>query len=323
MIMFYRNVKVFYDGDNFIGILYKPSRFKRKSAKPQKPIRKIEVREIKEKIIEEETEEITTLKDEFEEVYKGTSWTNKQQQKAKITAKLNPYFKDKETLKNYVENNMLRKRKAFISRVVRFRRKAYLNSFNFFATFTYDDKLQTEESFQRRLLKCLHNLHTRNGWKYMGVWERGKKTGRLHFHAILSIPHGAIPGEYKAVKQYDTRKHRMVTTFQYDYFLMRFGRCDFQPIRAAYDVDGTISYLCKYIEKSGEKIVYSRGLPDHIRCDVSTDDVAFRFGEYQERLWLIKKFHCFIDGEDKGEVEEYLRKYIFTDHAPIAERMII
>ena len=28
-------------------------------------------------------------------------------------------------------------------------------------------------------------LSNRNDWKYMGVWERGNETSRLHFHALV------------------------------------------------------------------------------------------------------------------------------------------
>ena len=66
----------------------------------------------------------------------------------------------------------------------RFRRKAYLNEWNYFVTFTYNDELHDEESFKAKLRKCLSNLHTRRGWNYMGVWERSPEEKRLHFHCI-------------------------------------------------------------------------------------------------------------------------------------------
>ena len=28
-------------------------------------------------------------------------------------------------------------------------------------------------------------LSNRNDWKYIGVWERGNETSRLHFHALV------------------------------------------------------------------------------------------------------------------------------------------
>ena len=36
-----------------------------------------------------------------------------------------------------------------------FVRKAYLNRFNYFATFTYDDRKHTEESFRKKLVVYL------------------------------------------------------------------------------------------------------------------------------------------------------------------------
>ena len=63
-----------------------------------------------------------------------------------------------------------------------------MNRWNYFVTFTYDPKKHTAESFNKKLRKCLSNLHTRRGWKYMGVFEEGFENGTLHFQALLYVP---------------------------------------------------------------------------------------------------------------------------------------
>lgn len=82
-------------------------------------------------------------------------------------------FKNEKAAEYYVDRKMYNKWRAVSERRKRFMRKAYLNRFNYFATFTYDDKKHTEESFRKKLKTCLNHLANRNGWKYMGVWERG------------------------------------------------------------------------------------------------------------------------------------------------------
>ena len=55
----------------------------------------------------------------------------------------------------------------------------------YLATFTYDSKKHTEESFKKGLRSCLSTFAKRRGWKYMGVWERSPQKQRLHFHGIF------------------------------------------------------------------------------------------------------------------------------------------
>lgn len=103
-----------------------------------------------------------------------------------------PAFPD---LEKYVNENIDRMNRNAWQREKRFRRKAYLNRWNYFVTFTYNGKKHTEETFRKKLRKCLSNLHTRRGWNFMGVWERGEETDRLHFHCILYVPAGEMVGK--------------------------------------------------------------------------------------------------------------------------------
>jgi hypothetical protein len=37
----------------------------------------------------------------------------------------------------------------------------------------------------------------------MGVWERGGENERLHFHALMMIPDGTMPGELIKVNDFN------------------------------------------------------------------------------------------------------------------------
>ena len=121
-----------------------------------------------------------------------------------------------------------------------------MNRWTHFVTFTCDPKKHTQESVMKKLRKCLSNLHTRRGWKYMGVFEYGELNGSIHFHALIYIPEGEMIGE-----------------------LVKKRECG-----------GTSRYLVKYIMKSGEKALYSRGTPAEICKALSDNDVVGTYFEF-------------------------------------------
>ena len=116
----------------------------------------------------------------------------------------------------------------------------------------------TEESFKRVLKICLRNFSNRRKWKYIGVWERSPQKQRLHFHGIFYIPAGTMPGMMLDISDYNFKSQRRRITHQNTYFNERFGRSDFEEIEGR-SVGGAVAYIMKYIEKSGEKLLYSRG----------------------------------------------------------------
>ena len=63
-----------------------------------------------------------------------------------------------------------------------------------------------------------------------------------------------------------------------------------------------MAYIMKYIEKSGEKIVYSRGLPQFFISDIMDDDVVTTIGMEDKKLLLFDDFTCFDEGELVGKV---------------------
>lgn len=174
----------------------------------------------------------------------------------------------------YIEKNIERKKNNLFCRKKLFYRKAYLNKWNYFVTITYDNKKHTAMSFRRSLKKCLSNLHTRNGYCYMGVFELSP-SGRLHFHAIMHIPKGNDVGKYALRKDYSITDHKMQIANVNTFFFNRFGRNDFRaldPIELK--MGNTIRYLLKYIGKSNERIMYSRGVASFLEMELPQSDIA-------------------------------------------------
>ena len=183
-------------------------------------------------------------------------------------------------------------------------RKANLADFNYFVTFTYDSALHTEETFRKKLKNALALFSHRKGWKYIGVWERSPEKKRLHFHRLFYIPDGTLPGEMKEVSGYSFSEHKRKITHENSYFRERFGRNDFDDMVTEFMLDGAITYILKYIEKSGEKIVYSRGLPQFFISDIMDEDVVCTMGEEEQKLLLFDRFTCWDEGCYIGEVSK-------------------
>ena len=246
----------------------------------------------------------TTKKQLFEEAYREALDMRRSLRKKHVYKALRPYFKDDEKCTEYVDLNFDRKERNLISRRIRMCRKANLQEFNYFCTFTYDGKLHDESSFKKKLIQCISNFHKRKGWKYMGVWERSPEKKRLHFHGIFYIPEDTMPGKMIEVNDYSFHTHQRQTTNQSVYFLERFGRNDFEPIDDQTRMGEAKAYLMKYIEKSGEKIVYSKGLPQYFYSDILEDDVITMIGQEEKKLLLFDDFTCWDEGVYMGTVSK-------------------
>ncbi len=245
-----------------------------------------------------------TKKELFEELYEKYQSLPRFKRKAAILKGMRPYFQDAESAKTYVEVNLRRKVRNLISRRTRMVRKINLQEFGFFVTFTYDSALHTEESFKKGLKTCLRNFANRKGWKFVGVWERSPKKKRLHFHGLFYIPEGTLPGKMLDVEDYNFNARKRQITHQNTYFNERFGRSDFEPIEDRQRLGGAIAYIVKYIEKTGEKIVYSRGLPQFFLSDVMEEDIVCPFGVEDQKLLLYDDFGCWDEGEYKGKASK-------------------
>ena len=190
-------------------------------------------------------------------------------------------------------------------RLKRFKRKARLNKWTHFITITYDDKKCNEYDFRKKLKKCLANFHSRYGWKYMGVFERAPETNRLHFHALLNVPKNKMVGTIEELRDYSTAQKKMQVTHSNSFFAETFGRNDFEPL---FDIEikkgKAIEYITKYIVKSGEKILYSRGIPSAIVLKLKYTAIASTFFEFVRKFVL---FDAIVDYE-KDVLRE--KKYI-------------
>ena len=333
---YYGETKVYFDGSHYIAIP--------KYARPQKPRRNKVEKEIvineKNEVVEkyeeipstltlksgrvlQEIELIngepvpvvkrvekkgtrTTKKGKFEELYKANLGLKKRERRQAIIdgfRVITGLFKKDEDLIRYVDSNLERKERNKLCKRIRLTRKANLQDFNYFCTFTYDGGRLTEEEFKKRLQKCFQNFATRQHWKYIGVWERSPEKKRLHFHGVFYIPDGTMPGKLEEHNDYSFKTHRRQITIQNTYFNTKFGRSDFERIDKN-KIGEALAYLMKYIEKSGERLVYSRGLPQYFISDIFDDDVVCRIGVDDRKLLLFDNFTCIDEGTIMGTVSK-------------------
>lgn len=252
---------------------------------------------------EPQIQRIITKKELFEELYQKYIDLKQKDRKKKIIEEMLPHFDKQEHCESYVQIHMDRKQRNLICRRIRMCRKANLANFNYFCTFTYDDKLHTEESFKKKLKYSFANLCKRKKWRYMGVWERAPKTNRLHFHGLFEIPPNTLSGELTKVRDYSTITHKMQESYQSTFFNKRFGRSDFKEIdEHEKRLGNALAYLMKYIEKTGEKIVYSKGLPQYFISDIMDKDVVTTIGQEDKKLLLFDDFNCWDEGVLIGQV---------------------
>lgn len=325
---YYPESKVYHDGSHYIGIPHttNPTRKRPKVAeelvevvdepKQETPVdvgeqNKVETSEeilpsfddVQEKQ-KEKLKRVSTRSEIFNELYKANKAMKKRELRKLLIDNMRPYFKTYEATKNFVLEKMERKMINAINCKKRFCRKAYLNNFNYFVTFTYDSAKNDEVMFRKKLLKCLGNFHTRRDWLYMGVWERSK-TGRLHFHALVKVPDGTMAGELIAVNDYSFDAKKRQNTMQNTYFNERFGRTEFKEINQVQLRNGSaIQYILKYITKTNEKIVYSRGTPMYWVTDIMDEDVVCRTGLEDKKLLLFDNFNCWDEGCLIGDITE-------------------
>lgn len=303
----FEKCRIYSDGSHYIAIAPMKGRERKR-------------REIKEEEIEVESmekrkaanaESITTnekrtmtRREYFDELYEYNRDLPRKEIKEEIMDKMRPYFAKEDDLDKYVELNIKRKEKNLSARMVRLYRKVHSMEFNYFCTFTYADEKHTEQSFEKKLMKTLANFTSRDDWQYILVHERGEKSDRLHFHGLFSIPKGQMVGELVVVRDYDTRRHRMQESVQNTYFNERFGRSDFKEIVNQGILNESVRYLTKYMQKSGAKMRYSKGIKEYFITDILDDDVIGEIGQAPNKFLLFDDFKCIKDGEVLGRVSE-------------------
>ena len=169
-------------------------------------------------------------------------------------------------------------------------------------TFTYDSNKMNEEEFEKKLLNTLSHFASRKGWKYMGTWERGKDTDRLHFHAIMHIPAGTMSGELVKKREYDVKKKRMVERIENTFFEKKYGRNTFEFVDGtALTVNTAIEYIIKYLEKDGGRIICSKGLHTFLETDIDNKDIVCRLREGEDKKYILfDDFKVYKDGKELG-----------------------
>lgn len=324
----YPNAKVYSDGSHYIAIPQQPKKMRKKvrtkkntdSSVLEKQVNEV-LKKSKDKqevqqnnVVDDKTHlgNITPqcnadakeimLKAIFDEAYKQNYSQSRNQLRHIMLDIMSKHFEDKEKLATFVDINLERKYHNYSSRMTRLYRKVNLQEWSHFCTFTYDSKKHTEESFRKKLSNCLKHFANRKGWRYIGVWERAPQTQRLHFHGLFYIPDGTLPGKLVETKDYSIITKQVQTTIQSTYFNERFGRNDFEELDTSIFVERAIRYIVKYMEKTGEKIVYSRHLPTYIISDILEDDVVCTCGLEDRKLLLADDFSCYDEGCYMGKV---------------------
>ena len=285
--MSYRAAKISFDGSHYIATPkenFPQGHKRRRTARP---------------LSDEETEK----KAQFEAAYKESQQLPRKERKASMQKAMEETIPDREQRKEYVERNNERKKTNAIRRKVRLSKKVNLQrEWSYFFFFTFSDEKHTEESFRKSLRNTLKHLVNRKGWKHIGVWERGGENGRLHFHGIFYVPPDGMVGEIVETTDYNTKDHRMQTAHQNTYFLEKYGRNDFQALGSPMEVQHSLGYLMKYIEKSGERLIYGGKLPTYFESDVADEDILAPYGIDDRKAILADDFTCMMDGEVIGKV---------------------
>lgn len=253
----------------------------------------------------------------FQAVKDGMNFKGKKNQTAMIDfirAGVLRLFPDFENLDEWILEKIKRKLNNLQHRKKRFRRKAYLNPWNYFVTFTYDDKKQSEETFRKKLRKCLSNLHTRRGWNYMGVFEYAPETGRLHFHGLLYVPDDQMIGEVREKRDWSTAQNKMQITHENSFFEETFGRNDFEEISEMELKSGkSINYILKYIGKTGERICYSRGIPAELYKRLGSNDIITEFTDFGTKYVLFNR--SVEKTNDKCKPKRYRQMRLFVGNS--------
>lgn len=281
--MNYPKTKVYFDGSHYIGIPHTTQSWKKRNHKSTPNETELQVKEM----LNQSTNE--TKKEKTERI------TNE------INTKVNDIKKSQEIVNKVIEKEKRNK----IVRLTRLYRRANLQQWNYFCTFTYDSTKLTEEEFRVKFLNCLRHLATRKGWKYIGVFERSPELKRLHFHGIFVIPEKL---DLIETKDYSTKTHQMQITHQNKFFLERFGRNDFKPIENNIGINEAIMYMLKYIRKTGEKVIYSKHLQTYFVTDIEKNDVVCTIGQEDRKILLFDNFKCldFETSEVLGTVSKEL-----------------
>ena len=282
----FKKAKVYYDGSHYIAI-------------PQENFPRGKGCKKKREIIL--TPEQIERKQAFETAFAESKKLPRKQREKYIDKQLKERIPNEMERAYFIAENIERKDRNSSKRYSLLWRKVNLQQWNWFVTFTFDSAKHTEETFYKTLKDTLKKLVLRHGWKYIGAWERGKDTERLHFHCICVIPENGMVGELEQVRDYNTSKHRMQSKLQNTYFLKRFGRNTFEEVGPR-DVVPSVRYILKYIEKDGGRLCQGGGLKPYFISDIMDEDILCPIGIEGKKALLFDNFSCWDEGVYMGKV---------------------
>lgn len=300
--LFYPETKVYFDGSHYIGIPKTEGKKNKKVSRKHNEF--ITIFDNNDCSDLQANKRIVSKQDYFDELYKDCADLSIDEKKEFIAQKMTSYFSCDDDCFSYIDFNIERHKKNLCARRTRMIRKASLQKFNYFCTFTYDSSLHSEETFKKGLRTVFKNLCYRKSWKIMGAWEFSPENNRLHYHGLFYIPEGSMPGEIEEIEDYNFKSKRRVKVHQNSYFKERFGRNDFEFLEDNDNITSAIKYMLKYIEKSGGKIMYSKGLPQYFISDINSNDVVCSVGVGDKKILLYDDFECYDEGEFMGRVSD-------------------
>lgn len=143
----------------------------------------------------------------------------------------------------------------------------------------------------RMIERQKHNLYLRqHRFRQKIHLKYGEENGRLHFHALVNVPDGEMVGSLTSTRRYSTKRKCWEESCENSFFRVRFGVNQFDAIRHQDIRSGKmVNYILKYLLKSGEKIVYSRGVPTDFLADLGDEEIA------AELVDFVRKFVLFDD----------------------------
>lgn len=156
--MLLKNIKVYNDGSHFIGILKAKGNTGRRHTKTEEPVAIVNLQTVvdestaKDILQNANTKEIVsalkqnseiqsripvyargmTQKQIFNELYKDCTGMSRQEKVDYLTDNLLPYFPTEQATKQFIEENLARKKRNSIVRRIGINRKVFLNPFNYF-----------------------------------------------------------------------------------------------------------------------------------------------------------------------------------------------
>lgn len=130
--------KVYFDGSQWIAIPHTERPYQKRRRARDKP---------------NESETVA----EFEQAFKKAKG-KRRKRKESLVKEFAPLFKSEEQASEFVEEQFNRLSRNRWERYKRMIRRAYLQPWDFFVTFTFDSEKHDEESFRKQLMNCLYHL---------------------------------------------------------------------------------------------------------------------------------------------------------------------